>query len=261
MVSQSQAAYIMALIKERHSDVKDRLEKLLLAIVGTDQNTIDLANSNLLQSLHALKDVIAREHHPTWLTDFLKKCQLYKSSHSKGSGIWLAHLKCIIDNYHDLVHENWGFPDTEDSIFDADKIIEQAARDYKIDALYDKIICCLSALVNSGEIDSFKAIGDLNNIISTLKQSKDQTFLSKVLTWTFTKSLVSNILKEYAKSNNIIGPLIKGYEATASDLDNSIVNVRENIRQRIIEEVKEQMQTDAIQDARVDEIGLLEYKG
>ena len=62
MVTESQAAHVMALVKERHVTVTQAFENLLNAYAVGDQARIVSTNDNLRKALHDLSGVVAKAH-------------------------------------------------------------------------------------------------------------------------------------------------------------------------------------------------------
>jgi hypothetical protein len=234
MVTDTQAAYIMALLKERHSAVKRTFDALLNAYATGDQNQVVAANEQLRGALGQLRAVIAAEHLPDWFKDLNTNAERYANGHANGLPIWRAHLDSALRNASLLNAETWTFSEQEEVLFDIDAIVDKARQDHNIVALYERVIQSLDALLRSGEIDSIKAVTDLERLIATLRQAKSGTFSSQIFSWQFARRLVPNIISAYVKRSNITGPLIDAIEQTASELDISLGAAKDQIGDGIL---------------------------
>jgi hypothetical protein len=229
MVTDTQAAHVMALVRERHSAVKQAFEGLLNAYAVGEQNQIVDANERLRSTLAQLASVVAGEHHPAWLQDISANADRYAARHSNGLPTWRAHLDSALRNAKALNDENWSFSEEQDVLFDIDAIVEKAKLDHNIDALYARVIDTLVALLGSGEIDSIKAAADLARLIATLQQAKAGSFSSQVFSWQFARRLVPNIINAYVKRSSVTGPILEAFEQTASELDVSLDAAKDQI--------------------------------
>lgn len=245
MVTDSQAAHVMALVKERHGAVKTAFEGLLNAYANGDMAQIFAANENLRKSLKALSSVVASEHAPAWLQDLSANAERFAIKHDSGLPIWRPHLDSALRNARPLDEETWSFTEAQEVIFDIDSIVEQARRDNQVDALYGRVIETLEALLRSGEIDSIKAAADLNRLIATLQQAKSGSFSSQIFSWQFARRLIPNIIAAYVKRSSITGPLVEAFEQTAQELDVSLDAAKDQIGKGILSAAAEALRTGA----------------
>lgn len=245
MVTDTQAAHVMALVKERHGDVKTAFEGVLNAYAKGDLGQIVAANENLRKSLKGLSRVLASEHLPAWLQDLSANSERYATQHSNGPPTWRAHLDSLLRNARALTEETWSFSEPQNILFDIDAIVEKARQDHRIDALYGRVIETLEALLKSGEIDSIKAAADLNRLIATLQQAKTGSFSSQVFSWQFARRLVPNIIVAYVKRSAVTGPLVEAFEQTAAELDVSLAAAKDQIGEGILTAAADALRTGA----------------
>lgn len=259
MVSASQAAHVVALVRERHNGVKQAFDVLLNAFAIGDRNQTAKANEKFIQSLGALKAVVAAEHWPDWLKAFHAAAERCAGKHSNDMQTWRAHLNIAIAYASSLTNETWKFSEKDDILFDVDSIVLQARLDFKIDELYEQVIECLRDLLDSGDVDSVKACSDLNMLISNLRSAKQGSFTSQVFNWQFARRLIPNIISSYVKRSDITGPLIEAFEKTAEELDISMEKAKDQIGQNIINAASSIMQTDTANE--IDSSMMLFLKG
>jgi hypothetical protein len=259
MVTDTQAAHVMALVKERHGAVKTAFDGLLNAYAQGDQSLIVSTNENLRTALKALSGVVASEHVPDWMQNLLTNADRYATKHRNGMPVWRGLLDSAMRNAPLLNDETWSFSDDQDMLFDVDAIVQKAREDHQINALYDRIVETLEALLRSGEIDSIKAAADLNRLIVTLRKSKEGSFSSQVFSWRFARRLVPNIIAAYVKRSSVTGPLIEAFEQTASELDVSLEAAKDQIGQGILSAAAEVLRTETSASITNDAILLLEH--
>lgn len=258
MVSQSQATYVMALVRERHNAVRQTFEGLLNAYAAGDQAQIIAANEDFRTALHQLESVVAAEHWPNWLKELVTNADRYATRHGNGLATWRAHLNAAIDNAELLEKEDWAFTEAEDILFDADAIIQKARADHKIDILFNDIIACLQKILDSGEIDSLRASTDLGKVIATLRRANAGSFFSQIFNWRFARRLIANILSAYIKRSNLTGPLIEAFEQTAAELDVSLDQAKDQIGTEILLAANQVLRTEEALSVTHDRLLFLE---
>jgi hypothetical protein len=235
----------MALVRERHGNVRQTFDALLNAYAVGDKQQIIAANESFRTALHNLEAVVAAEHWPVWLRDLVLNADRYASRHSNGIATWRAHLESAINNAAALNAEDWSFTEEEDVLFDADAIVAKARSDYKIDQLYHQVIACLQQLLDSGEIDSLRASNDLRRLIATLRIANSGSFSAQVFNWRFARRLVPNLICAYIKRSNVTGPIIDAFEQTASELDVSLERAKDQISADILSAAAKVLRTEA----------------
>jgi hypothetical protein len=227
--------HISKLVSERHSDVRVKFEALLNAIATTDLNEIQSANNTLEKSLVSLSDVVAREHWPTWLSDLIKHTTNYRTRHNNGVATWNAHLKSLIRNFYLVENHVWFQTEEDNPAFDVDQLINAARTEFKIDELFQRIIETLKSLSAREELDSAKAIRDLEEIIKILQRSRSGSFTAQYTSWQFTRRFVPNLISAYLKRSNMTGPAIEAFEQTAQELDLNLGKAKDQISERLLE--------------------------
>lgn len=245
MVTQSQATHVMALVKERHSAVRQKFDVLLNAYAAGDQGQIIGANEALRTALRQLEAVVAAEHWPNWLKELVANSDQYATRHANGLATWRGHLNSVIANVEHLNNEDWSFNETEDILFDSDAIVAKARADHKIDELFQQVIDCLSNILDSGEIDSLRASTDLSRLIATLQKANVGSFSSQIFNWRFARRLAPNILSAYVKRSGITGPLVEAFEQTAAELDVSLDHAKDQIGKEILSAAANVLRTEA----------------
>ena len=220
--------HLERLLLERHQAVKSSFENLLVAISTNERVTVQGANRDFLNALVNLSHALAREHWPNWLTELMAHANNYKVNFENGPATWIGHLKVLIDHRNSLENHVWFNDSDEKPAFDVDQLIEAARREFKIEELYDRIILILRELAACEDLDSSKAIHDLETVITTLQKAKVGSLSSQLATWQFVRKFVPNLLDCYLRKSKLAGPAIEAFEKTAAELD---VNLDKTKRQ------------------------------
>lgn len=237
--------HIEKLVAERHNAVRQSYEALLIAIAANDRQSVQEKNARLLEELQALGAVVAREHWPDWLASLINNTNRFKTNHSNGQATWVAHLKCLMQNYDQMQNYQWFAEPDAKPAFDVDQLIAKAKAQHKVDDLYQGVIQTLQALADSGEMDSVKAVKDLEAIIQILKNAKKGSFSSQIAAWSFARRFVPNLISAYAKRSDVVGPAIEAFEKTAEELDVNFKKAAEQVVLELNAAVKDGFSSDA----------------
>jgi hypothetical protein len=246
--------HISKLVAERHSDVRMKLEGLLNAIATTDLVAVQIANNQLEDSLVALGAVVAREHWPNWLVQLLQNTTNYRTNHNNGIGTWIAHLRSLIANAPLVESHTWFQTEYYDPVFDVDQLINAARAEFKIDELFERIIETLKGLSASEELDSAKAIRDLEEVIAILRRAKSGSFTAQYRSWQFARRFVPNLISAYLKRSDLAGPAIEAFEQTAQELDLNLGNAKDQISEELLEAARAGFKSDAVKEITTDHI-------
>lgn len=245
MVSDTQAKFHLNLIRERHSQAVVAFDNLIKAYTRADMQRIQDANQSLVDAIEKLKDVLAAQHWPTWLKELHSKTLLYHNNHANGPATWKAHLEALMEYAKPLRGEAWHLSDVKPDALDVEAIVDRVRTENRIPDLYQATIDVLSRILESGEIDSVKAVNDLEKIIESLRAARKGSFSTQSFMWTFARKFAANLLKNYAEESKI-GPLIKAWNQTRDDLDGAIETTKEEIAREIGEAAKELFQSQAL---------------
>lgn len=82
-------------------------------------------------------------------------------------------------------HE-WKIYDQTASGFEFDEVFERYRAECRIPELFDRIISCFKEIVESGEVDSVRAMRELNELIATLQKARDGSYFATRNAWGFT---------------------------------------------------------------------------
>lgn len=246
--------HVSKLIAERHSDVRSKLDILLNAFATNVPDNVHTANANLERALNALGSVVAREDWPLWLSDLLVNTFNYRTNHANGIATWIAHLRSIIAHASSVDSHVWFVENDPIPVFDVDLLILTARSEFKIDELFDRVVETLRALSSCEEIDSAKAIHDLEEIIRILQRAKAGTFTAEYASWQFVRRFVPNLISAYLKRSDVTGPMIEAFEQTANELDMNLDKAKDQLSERMLDAAKSNLKSTAFQAISASEI-------
>ncbi|MXO91674.1 hypothetical protein [Pontixanthobacter aquaemixtae] len=243
---QDSSQHLEKLVAERHADVAKRYDELLNSLAKNNQDQVNSANSALFEALEQLGAVVARGDWPDWLADLHHHTRNYRTNHKNGLATWVAHLKSII-RYGPEIQEHVWFsgPANPTPKIDVDEIIQGARSQFKIDELFDRVVETLRSLAACDELDSAKAIADLQEVILIMQKARKGSFTGQVGTWQFVRRFMPNLISAYIKRSAISGPAIEAFEQTANELDVNLGEAKDQIAERLIGAARDGFKTAA----------------
>lgn len=183
------------------------------------------AADNLISILHP-------SDRPSWLTtlrDQLSEAiQHSNNTNSVDPILTIANLKPQLDRH------KWDMESLEShQAFDFDEIFERHRAESKIPELFEAVIDCLEQIVASGHVDSVSMVCELEEVIATLKKSKNGSYFSWRNGWIFFRAWMHNAKWEYLFKTPLLGPLMKSLHQTIKDCDAGMVKVEEETHEEI----------------------------
>jgi hypothetical protein len=249
--------HVGSLVGERHSDVRLKLDALVNALATNDHDTINSANSELEHSLNALGAVVARQNWPTWLSELINHTHNYRTNHANGIATWVAHLKAVMDYRGPVEAHNWFVTTEEQPVFDVDRLIEAARLEFRIDDLFERLIETLKGLASCDELDSAKAIKDLEEIIAILQRARSGSFTAQHTTWQFVRRYIPNLISAYIKRSDLVGPAVEAYEQTAQELNINLAKAKDQVSEKLLEAAQKGFKSEAIKGIGTQDLSAL----
>ena len=213
------AELLLNLIQEKYGVYKSSFSSLLSILSENDQANKIRANQTLLSSSNDLANILANGDRPNWLNHTISITTRYQQQNKNTGSSWHL-LKELMKIYAQATQHNWDFS-SQGNIenYDFNEIYEAYRKNSDLTSLFESLIKVLNEMVNSGEIDSIKAISALNELISTLNQNKNSSYFSTMASWEFVKSFTKNVIWEQVNNIPGIKPCVKAFEKTMSDMD------------------------------------------
>jgi hypothetical protein len=249
--------HVSSLVAERHATVRQKFERLLAAIAANDAARVGAANVDMDDALQQLGLVVAREHWPNWLTDLQSNTSNYRNNHANGKSTWIAHLRSLMQNWEAMENHVWFADKPKESIFDVDGLIKIARSEFIIDELFDRIIITLNSLADCEELDSAKAIHDLEGVIAVLRKAKSGSFTAQVASWQFVRRFIPNLISSYLRNSSMAGPAIEAFETTAEELDINIGKAKDRIADGLIAAAAHTFRSEALKSITANQIPAL----
>lgn len=246
--------HLNKLVAERHANVRATFARLISAFAKNNAAEVSAENAKLDDALKELGQVVARDHWPSWFINLQSNTSNYRTNHKNGKATWEAHIKSIIENYHLMMNHVWFSDEKKTTDFDPDKIIKSARAYYKIDEIFERLIESLRVLVKCDDLDSAKAIADLEEIIRIMQKAKSSSFTAQVASWQFVRRFVPNLISSYLRKSSVAGPSIEAFEKTAEELDIGISQAKDKISEDLLSIAKNSLRSKGLESITVSQI-------
>lgn len=257
MKSNESLKVFLRFVEEKHNEVKRDTGNLFTQLVNENKASKISACTKYLESAENLSRSLAETDKPKWLLQIIHWCQWYlKNKDSQNANNVLFEKLSPITN--DIKNHEWSFENQTDNIeFNFDHIYERFKEDSKLPDLFESLIDTLNKMIESGEIDSLKALESLKQLISLLKQNKTGSYFSVMASWEFIGGFIKNTLWASLDDVPVIKQLKKGFEETVAEMDIEL----DMIHTEIAKEMKSKYNTtvNSLTYKKQSE-NLLEYK-
>lgn len=215
--------------KEKQETITSCLRNMITAFSGEDRESKLNSCHRVLEAGAALKALIAAEDIPPWLKTVEALSHRYVTHPviESATAIILV-VPGLIDS--SIAHK---WEDASDKAFDFDAVVEQFRKESKLPELFDKVIVILQEIIDSGDIDSIKALDAIKAIHSALLTNRNSSFPSMQTAWTVFRTFCENFLWATLKELPIAGPFIDALKATIDEFDKEITNVQTQINTKV----------------------------
>lgn len=179
-------------------------------------------------AVRSLHDLLPDKHRPTWLLQLHNHLNTVRQS-PFGSSALPAATAIATQLFPQMLNHDWRFADTDQSGFDFDQIFEAFREQNRIPELFDEIIGWLQQIVDSGEIDSIRAINELNNMIATLMAARQGSYFATRGTWFFFTQWMQNTGWELFGDIPVLGAAVRGLKQTLDDANTAMEKMHTEI--------------------------------
>ncbi len=151
----------------------------------------------------------------------------------KNSGATHHLLQALIATSSDVAQHKWSFQAADGVGVDFESLYEARYKDSKAPALFEKLLDLLQKIVDSGEVDSVKAIAALEKLIATIRANMRGTYFQTVGMSHFTFALMRNYLWAVLRKVPAIGTLLEAVADTMGELDLEMSEVHAEVRKQL----------------------------
>jgi len=214
-------------IDRLHEEVKGRLGNLRSALVrGSDANKVATAKEAKTALSH-LAHMFHDNDLPPWLRPISQSIdQFLASSQGEERDNVSDQLMSNLFTFKEAIYVHSLADRTLPPGFDFEVTYTEKLRASRIPELFDRLVVLLEQIIESGEIDSNKAITSLKALIALLKKNRTASYASAQWAWTFFCAASRSIVYRYTSESKALGPMVRGIEDAIKETNVEFDKVR-----------------------------------
>lgn len=225
--------FFLRTVEERYEIFKSSFSSLVSALCSENIQEKKKAAEDAQSASDSLLSIISKSDHPGWLTQFKSDLHVYiQSTNRSGSSNRL--MKSMLKLHPQMESHRWAFDRT--SVLKPvqfEEIFKEVYTNSKGPDLFEKLLASLQSIVDSGEVDSLKAIEALNKLIATIKANMRGTYFQAVGTTHFANSVLRNYLWKLLKKVPGIGDLLEAVSETLEEMDGEMSEIHSKVKAQL----------------------------
>lgn len=234
--------FYLRFLSERFGAFRTVLDRFLIAITLENRKQKLDAAQNVMNSLNELKGALSEEDYPSWIATLEGILSWYQNRAETINDAGLKVFKTIMQVYPAIEAQKWNVTDsTANSAVDFAAIYQEAYDNSRVSELFNEVVIHLEKIIESGEIDSLTTIKTLEKLIATIRKNAQKDYFSTRGAWDFTQIFVKNLSIEILENIPGIKHLFKALTQTMSELDSEMIQVHDQIRNKVKESVAEDL--------------------
>jgi len=250
LINDKTVEFFSRILKERHVDVKNTSENLLVELASEKIDQKKVAARRAQDAANSLRSILPSSEAPSWLKEVITNTQHFIDGAWNSGDLAKYHYRLLPL----ILNHDWGVVGSGSSALDFDGVFELYKKESRLPELFDKIIALLEAIKDSGEIDSLNMIEALAKIIATLRHGKDGSYFSLNGAWKFLLSFANNYLWAELEKVPVLGTAFEALRKTVEDADKEMETLHSSIQNELDRRVKEEVKV-----FRNSGIGFLSY--
>ncbi len=220
-------------LNEKLDEVRSALERFVQTITLHDLTAKVKSTQDLLARVENLKNALSGKDRPEWLLILEQALAGYqRTANQPDAG--LHAMTRVMQIYSRIQSQKWDFLDTSiDATVDFNAIFEAAYTRSRIPKLFDMLIEQLRWVIDSGQIDSNRAINQLQKLLATLKKNYKGDIFSRQGAWQLVKVFSKNFAWAVVEDIPGLKHASKAMRETIKELDIEFGKIQEEVVSRL----------------------------
>lgn len=238
MVSNSES-FFQRTLDEKTREAREAVQNCVVAFLAASTNSRSTAATEAYESVGRIIEMLHQSDRPAWLTDLHSNLRVAVSNHGDANGIRSVQ-KIANSLQNSLNRHKWRLADMSAADgFDFDAVFNKYKNENRIPELFDEIINALTAIIESGEIDSVRALDELKRVVATLQNARNGSYFATRNAWFFVATWFKNTGWEMLGDIPVLGAAVRGLRQTLDDMNNGMQNLHDQIQADLTEQLSQ----------------------
>ena len=205
---------------ERFDQMKRDLDRLQESFSQRPDESQKNAAKLFADSATNLRDLLAPPDRPEWLTGLLQSAGQLRDTPGRHSA--KNFLQVLVRHGNQV--QPISFASQAGKDYDFDAIYRKYRDEERIPELFDELICALSDIISSGEVQVVVVLDALNELLNVLKANRNGSYATVHYT-VWLAVYVRSLVGVYLHDSKVFGPFLKAYDKTVDKLQSRTVIV------------------------------------
>lgn len=211
------------------------MDQLLLVCASTSEAQRFAQAESLDQATESLCTIIVEKDWPQWLTELRQAVTEFLGTQNEQT---LRQLIATIARHLYSVNQQNVLPDVDSgSTYRFDEFYEQARNQAKLAELFDAHIQAITALIDSGEIESVTVLNALIQLVAILKANRNASYASVKQT-VFLARFIQNSVMIALKQIPGLGILVEAAEKTLNETEHGLDDLDRDMKALLLSAVR-----------------------
>jgi len=223
-------SFFQRTLDEKTKEAREAVLACVVSFLMPSVNERQSAAQKAIEAVGRVVDMLHVQDRPSWLDPLHHALKTAKSHHSEMHGI--KHIQRIANEYQPaLDNHKWRLRDTDAAEgFDFDSVYNKYKAENRIPELFDGIIGTLAEIIESGAIDSVRALDELRRIVATLQNARNGSYFATQNAWLFVVTWFRNTGWELLGDIPILGSAVRGLRKSFEDMNDGMQNLHQQMK-------------------------------
>lgn len=225
MSSGSPTDFVSRLVREKHKEFLESLDAVVRYFADSDRTGLQASVGRARKTADNLAQVLPSASHPQWLTN-LSHC-LRRYDEEPQSPHTANLLNSLLKDLRPARACEWKELHTTTAPIHFDDVYSKLRAETTLQSLFDSLVEQLTKIIESGAVDSVRALNALNQLVAIIKANREGSLVADNGLFYFTKTILQRTLIGYLEDNAVIGPAVKAIRATMAEMEPVVVELKD----------------------------------
>ena len=217
-------------LEAKTSEARKAVDECIKQYLAASNSSRKPSADTAFAAVDLIVQMLHETDRPGWLVNIHRDLNTATNHSSDNNGV-AALQRITSEHFPKMLRHKWKVIAADSTPgFDFDAVYQKYRSEYRIPELFDELVGHLKQIVASGEVDSVRAVRELNKIIATLQNSRTGSLLSTRGAWYFVATWFKNTGWELLGSIPVAGPVAKGLRKTLDETNSSMEKLHDSMQ-------------------------------